>query len=439
MRVVLPVRGRVTRPVLLLTGWLLLSGCSSELPTPYGDSRGRHGDDSINGMGTLRRSFAASGWQTKNVNRLSRRLRGDDAIVWTPKQSDQFNEQAALTWLAEWLRERPRTLVYVIADDGNEAEYWQQASDIAAADQRIEYRRRQARWLAEVMNRHVGWQGAIGHRIDRGWFQARRRWGQSPQWEVFVGDQLDVTLRESAQHHLPSRVPFMFTASEDEPSWEASHFDAENLRFEVLARGPDDLPLALRIVSAAGVDAEVAIGRSQLIVVAGGSLVTNFAIARHTAPGGAALVQCLLAACLDNAQSTKPMVGFLANDGPIPISQSEEELSEGAAGMALLTVWPLSLVTVHLALMGIILCMILFPAFGRPRRLAAAAHNDFGDHIQAVAVLLRRTAGQAYARERISDYFRRLRGENSGPWVIPEPATAPAPPSPTDERQPVDS
>ena len=31
------------------------------------------------------------------------------------------------------------------------------------------------------------------------------------------------------------------------------------------------------------------------------------------------------------------------------------------------------------------------------------------------------TGGEGYARARISDYMRRMRGETTGPWVLPEP------------------
>ena len=91
-----------------------------------------------------------------------------------------------------------------------------------------------------------------------------------------------------------------------------------------------------------------------------------------------------------------------------------------ASGMELLTVWPISLVTIHGVLLGLVVCLMLLPIFGRPRKVRRVDHSDFGDHLDAVAALMNRAGGEEFAKQRISEYFKRIRGENSGPWVQPD-------------------
>ena len=39
---------------------------------------------------------------------------------------------------------------------------------------------------------------------------------------------------------------------------------------------------------------------------------------------------------------------------------------------------------------------------------------------------MRRSGGETFARRKISDYMKRLRGETSGKWVMPEPKPKPS-------------
>lgn len=89
--------------------------------------------------------------------------------------------------------------------------------------------------------------------------------------------------------------------------------------------------------------------------------------------------------------------------------------------MELLTVWPLSLVTMHGVMLGLVICLMLLPIFGRPRKIRRTRKSDFGQHLDAVAALMNKSGGERYARARISEYMKRMHGESSGPWVLPEP------------------
>nr|WP_271872476.1 hypothetical protein [Rubripirellula sp.] len=100
----------------------------------------------------------------------------------------------------------------------------------------------------------------------------------------------------------------------------------------------------------------------------------------------------------------------------------------------MLTVWPISLLTMHGIFLGLVICLMLLPIFGRPKKISHNQSGNFGDHLDAVAALMKRAGGEKYARSKISDYMKRMRGETTGPWIIKE--ALPAPPKPIHTLQP---
>ena len=445
---------RVSIAATLLGVGLVLAcvaGCGGGLPTEYGKSKGPSGTKGINGFGTLRKGFESNGWKTQDVSRLSDRLRSLDAIVWTPT-THLASENESLRWLHGWLGQRPRTLIYVLTDEGSEAEYWEKARELAPPDQRLEYRRRHARAISRLL---TGTLFAPDDEIvvDRLWFKAFNRNDGPPRWSIAVGDEADDSASGSPAG-VVAQVP-MFQSVDDVQRFEKdSRAVRRELLGETLIADERGRPLAVRIlVDPAAAESEMSpddssepdgddlfgewidedefgdagfagygfagqgLGRSEVIVVAGGSLVNNFAI---LSPQGAELARRLIAESSTRVDGDVPRVGFITSDyAGVPVSESDDG-PPIAGGMELLTVWPLSLVTIHLALMGIIACLILLPIFGRPRGLPERPPSDFADHIHAVAAMMHRTGGEDFARERISEYFKRVRGETSGPWVLPE-------------------
>lgn len=433
-----------------------LLGCGRELSTEYGKSSGTEGLKSINGFGALRQSLELNGWKTRDIRQLSDRLQQLDAIVWIPTTATPPN-RATLDWFAEWLRRQPRTLVYVLADPGSESEYWESIASLATPAQRLEFRRRAAARLAEEMtDKHWGTHGD-DHYLDLTWFAARWRGEGTPVWEIVPQAPIISNpaasvpaggvpaAGSSATAAEPAFNPFTGDSSEsffgDEPP--TAPVDIDLLRMKPLAQASDGTPLAVRIDSqpagpyeptADGIFVRPPVGfaPSRVIVVAGGSLINNFAVGQHSQPQGRRLVRQLIQELGQNPNSDPPRVGFLVT-GPqgVPIVQSGDEKPSTGSGSEWLTVWPLSLITLHLALIGIIACLIMLPIFGRPRRLREATSGDFADHIHAVAQLMKRTGGEAVARERISEYFRKVRGETTGPWVIAELPLGSPPTTPT--------
>lgn len=383
-------------------GWLLVvlfafsGGCSKDLPTEYGYSKGRSGTASINGLGALRQSFESNAWESRDLHRLNDRLQSIDALVWTPTLH-KADESEAVAWFQEWLGERPRTLIYVLPDRGSEPSYWESARELAPSDQRVEYRRRYARSLTRTMTHWTP--GSYDPQdskavIDRSWFRAERMPGMLPGWNITARDEPggdDVWHSEPLLQRDDGMILVMRITPDD---WDN--------------QAPSDAPSG---------------SSSQILVVAGGSLVTNYGMTTLT---GQAVARSLIAHSNGTTSGTTKRVGFLRS-GPegVPVSDSDEP--PALSGMELLTVWPLSLITMHLALIAIVACLIVLPIFGRPRRVKERSPSDFADHIRAIAALMQRTGGEAYAASRISDYFRRIRGETTGPWVLPETHDQPLP------------
>ncbi len=86
--------------------------------------------------------------------------------------------------------------------------------------------------------------------------------------------------------------------------------------------------------------------------------------------------------------------------------------SEGNGGnnaLHLFTIWPISLIFVHLAALGLAYSIYRFPLFGRPQRLPAEQRADFGQHVTALGELLKRTKDVTHARQRLEHYHSQVR------------------------------
>lgn len=426
--------------VMAILALSLPLGCRQDLPVEYGKSGGQSGNASLNGLGALRRTIESAGWKTQDVRQLSPRLESLDAVVWQQGNVQRISPDV-MDWFGEWLRRRPRTLVIVLPDLGSEREYWEAIADSVSPAERLERRRRLADRLATELTDSAFGPREEGLFVDGVWFTARQRLDGTPSWEIlsrYGADDTGGPARPSAviqvdPNHRASR-PWLELLEEE---WLPEPVDPRRLSLEPLVTNADGVPLAVRLATAefdqdddlddeddanGGSD----LGESSVIVVAGGSLINNFAVARHEGPQGRELVRQLRSELIDVAGKPKGAVGFLlTSDDGLTIRGDREPTA--TTGMEWLTVWPLSLVTIHLAWIGIVACLILLPIFGRPRRLVEGSQGDFADHVHAVGLLMKRSGGEAVARERISEYFRRVRGETVGPWVLPEPLPPPPP------------
>ncbi|QDV70304.1 hypothetical protein Poly24_40240 [Rosistilla carotiformis] len=402
--------------VLVVIAWGIYAILTrpQRLTTPYGYSYSHQGTKSINGVAGFRRMYELRDWETETLKRLSLAAESLDTIVWFP-DAEQVPSRRATQWLDEWLANKPRTLIYVLRGlQSTEPMYWKQAMADAEAEHRMEFRRRQIRTQIVEEASVPGAKPIAGlNSFSNGWFTA----DFTPRWRTargFTGDWSQEPLR------LPQRMTTRATIRPYDPDTDdqltAGTFSSDTVDEEE----PTDCAFDPLVTSDAG---DVVAARvtsdwwpdSQVLVLCTGEPLLNLSLAD---PINAAFAERLIA-----ASGPPGTVGFLRTDrfGARVQGDSDDEL---AAGMELLTQWPLSMTTMHVVLLGFVAILALLPIFGRPRRLPPPATGDFGEHVSAVADMLRRSGDADYARQRISEYFVQVRGEDSGPWVLPTAPTA---------------
>ena len=410
------------------------SGCN-RFYTDYGTSKNTVGRTSVNGFGGLRSMFEQDGFKTRDISRLTDRVRRTDVIVWTPREIGAI-ESRSTRWFENWLSGGNRTLVYVVPDSGSETEYWQDAASLAPPELRLEYRKR----IAKSVNQRMAWRSNRSAPPSNGWFRVNPLAGGyvlndvEGKWDVPTteGDELSnkriefgiEPFEKDATASTTVAPGGMFMAGRPTgPSaqgWVMMNETAPTkteTKFRTMLKSSSDQVIVASIQSKRWKG-------SQVVVVAGGSLLTNYALTKQFGNELATEMVAQVKEPLANSPASDglPSVGFLTTGVErLPVSERKPG-APVASGMELLTVWPISLVTMHGVLLGLVVCLMLFPIFGRPRKGKEVELSDFDDHLDSVAALMKRAGGEHFAKHQISEYQKRIRGESSGPWILDQEA-----------------
>lgn len=459
----------VVLPIVAVVLLGVTAGCS-QFHTEYGESEGVQGNKSLNGFGAFRAAISDSDGESelkmkvRDIGRLSSRADRFDAIVWLPKAWPPANEPAVTTWMNRWLKKGDKTMVFVVPDGGSTEAYFREASAIAPPEQRLEYRRRLAN---QINDRLLEDRKRKDVKVDD-WFVAKSLparvllsdrqivdfdLGEAPPptmpgEEDIDLDDIDMTDVDDAE--LMAEIDAMLAQSEmdddemddesAEPEMDESEIEEVSpITFERIRQEDTRVASRSKKITTLARVTDTRWNGSQVMVVASGSLVTNFAMTSMPAMELTNQIRdsiVRVAAPLDsNGESTEATAGQSSKDAVevailssdawmIPISNAKPG-APTATGMELLTTWPLSLVTMHGLFLGVVMCLMLLPAFGRARRVTYNRTTHFGNHLSAMAALMRRgdrkVDGTLFARTKISQYLRLVRGETSGPWVMPEP------------------
>jgi hypothetical protein len=155
-----------------------LAGCT-KITTDYGFSSAYRGTQSLNGFSALRQTFTNTGFECKDVRRLSDRQNTTDTLVWTPQVFTSIDDEMT-NWFDQWLAMGGHTLVYVIPDSGSEADYWLDATRDAPPSQQLEYRRR----AAQAVNDRFEWRLNRSEVPSNGWFRIKPIAGAIPLAEL---------------------------------------------------------------------------------------------------------------------------------------------------------------------------------------------------------------------------------------------------------------
>lgn len=323
----------------------------------------------------------------------------------------------------------------------SESAYYREASGAAIPSQRLEYRRK----YAESLNREHQWELNRSKYPTNGWFDAMPKLQNAslvvgedagPIWRLPDSDDTDSRSIRSDWALQPYQKSQPTTNNNNaaptfvQPTGPGSGLQVMSGETTPSKTQVDFTPLIQTTVGDTVV-AKITSKRwrgSQIIVVASGSLLTNYGL---TSPVNRQLATSLINASFEPmleagvvdeellllADGSEPQAAFAFAPGQFPISERVDGIPR-ATGAELLTIYPMSLVTMHLAVIGLVICLMLLPTFGRPRTIERRALTHFGDHLDAVGTLMQRRGGESFARRRISEYMKRVRGETSGKWVL---------------------
>ena len=394
---------------MMSCGLLLAVGCS-KFSTDYGKTSGNSAYTSINGYGTFREAIKNAGFSDREINRLTDRLKKNtDLIVWAPQNTAPLNAEA-VAWIDSWLTQPNRTLIYISPDSGSEVEYWTTTMTLAPAEKRMEYRRRAATSQTQRQ-------------------QNRFKTRQPPSYDWFTISELSQpeTIKGVAGPWAPNEAK---TSNTNTEAAGTIALPATPLEYEVsTALSPKDetTSVLLETTNRTAYVAKATSNKwngSQIFIISSGSLLSNFGLTQRP---NQLLADKIIQAAV-SAKNSGLRAGFLNNNGT-PLIVSDASGAPVPSGMEFLTVWPISLLTMHGIFLGFVICLMLLPIFGRPRRILHVNSANFGHHLDAVAALMKRVGGERYARTKISEYMKRVRGETAGPWILNEAPTNAARPS----------
>ena len=419
---------------------LLSSGCSSRVTMVYGESDDYRAKCSPAGNTVLRAMVEERGHKTYTVRSLSpANMERLNTLIWCP---DDFpnHKKETFTWIEQWLAKGNRTLVYIGRDFSPQAAYW---SDIATQQGNSPANR--AKWLVAI-DEIAGANNSLDakRRLSRSslvmpWCRWELRGGRLQTVRSLKGpwsEGVDVqdtnievrsaflplkaselsTLKNELESAIdkrksvppvgvpppPTAVPLRF-GPED---WESqqveliSGVNQEKLpELKTLLTDSDLTPLI-------GIVDTDSIAGSRIIIVNNNSLFCNHSMLRSAHRDIAAMMM---------DEFSDGGVGFISGEED-PLIRTDN-LDDRQRGFEMLTVWPLNVVAIHAAFLGLATMIAYFPIFGRPRKLRKSSSADFGKHVEAVGALMQKSGDRAYAIEQISEYFKNVRGDTLSPWA----------------------
>lgn len=440
----------------MLSMWLLLvyglsSGCSSWLPeqVPFGAVTAPDHNRSLNGLGLHRKMWELSGAKCLTPQRLSPKLDDMDVIVLVG-QSFEPPGIAARRWLEDWLASEPgRTVVYFGRDFNAELFYRRQT--LSQLEPTAQPRGAELLAMREAQELNLRLQQLPGSSFC-GWFFIDTQ-QPTTNYRTFTGPWANKIsgVPASASQSWPLRIalqppddsrfrswrpsfvtpapnslrpanslPATDASAEQEASDDSfsgrSQWSPEELatpeqwdaelrrapRSKILLAAEDGQALVFRLVAKR-------FQGSQILVVANGAPLLNGSLVE---PLQQRIGEQLIKAC-----GPAERVALLAfGQGGIPFSNQPEK-DNRAAGLEMLTVWPLSGITMPAALLGIVVCAALLPILGRPQSLLRRSVSDFGLHVEAIGHMLYEARDVAHAQNAIKDYFLKVRRESPPAWI----------------------
>ena len=390
-----PPRPRRRAGVLVALAVALgLAGCSDEVDTEYGRSRGR----SINGTNAFADLLTQRGHTIRPTLRYTESLGAWARVIvrFAPGGGPPDHDEAL--WLREWLDADPgHRLIYVVRDGTTDAEFWGRMLGALPPDAR------------------EGERAKIQARIAAARAPALPSTPPTPVAPA-EGREWFVTEPLAAPQVNGAAVAGTLTG----PWAEGVDPAAAALPVRRVIRTTEDDPVLLAadgkaLVATLDFRAETAEGGDVLVVANGGFLLNAALLNRARRP--------LAARAADWLGDVPAHVAFV--EGAFVLSDVDDSR---VSPFHLLAVSPFNWVTAHLGAFGILLCLALAASIGRPRPEPPDSTERPSAHPVALGALLARTRQVAVAEDLLATYRR---------WRHPTAAAhKPEPTTPTTRRVP---
>lgn len=403
---------------LLVLGW---SGCTRVQPlnTSYGKRAG-DGAVSVNGTSVLAGMFEHAGYRVTTSRFLGHAVRTADVVVWCP-DSFELPTDRVVRFFDAWLSERQmRTLVFIGRDYDGAIDYWRQISAQARRDDVVPLREQ----LAERVTEMQIIRASRPERMECEWF-VQRAVSPGVVGSAIGGRWADIAHSDSVSIPVHSRL-------------ESRGGSFRPPRDESLLT-VNDQTLALRHSRSHWLG-------SQVIATNSGAWLLNVALVRR---GHRELARKLIEECGPLPGPGRKKVVFLESSRQAP---TESQATNRPYWLEAFTVWPFSSILIHATLAGVVLCLAVFPIFGRPQEGSKEGHSDFGRHVRAIGRLTAATHDESSAQRQRQAYWTLVRHiplahapaiesleepAAAPPGETTEPASPPVATSPTDLTTPL--
>ena len=428
---------------LLILMLPMLSGCSYiPWPESFGEVSGTNATRSLNGIGVHRRMWESTGARVLTPQKLSPRLDSIDTIVLIGS-SYKPPGSLARDWLENWLGKKSgRTVVYFGRDFDASQMYREDTLDQVAKSQ---LERAQTQLASRRAEKYVDRNSQIPEDTFCRWFYLRTSarptvhdkfsgpWsselaGLNGKWPTGVLlEPPDETLKNKKPSWITGAKPALAPARsfvagadgdeslgdkevqrsiwkadelEDTKAWDAEWELAGDVK--VLLSGANGTPIVHRIEHSK-------FRGSKILIVANGAPFLNGSLVK---PLQRKVSELVIQECLPAKRVA--MIGY--DESGLLLSNVESG-SDTNFGVQLLTVWPLSAITMHAAFFGIIAFVVLLPILGRPQSLARRTVTDFGLHVEAMGRMMFESRDLMYGLKSIQDYFTKVRRETPPDWL----------------------